>query len=71
MQSVGKTHHGGGSLTPPKNHLRGAWQTWIQIPGLPLISCVTLGKSLSLSEPYHLHLLNGDINFLLQNYWYI
>lgn len=33
------------------------WDTLSRIPALLLISCVTLGKSLNLSE---LHPLNGD-----------
>lgn len=34
----------------------------ILIPALPLISCVTLGKSFNLSEPLFSHLYNPDNN---------
>lgn len=41
-------------------------------PGFKSQAChllaVTLGESLNLSEPYNPHLLNGDIDGLLQNY---
>ena len=63
MHVVGEPHHAGGSLIRLEHE-----QNCLQIPGLPLTSCVTLGKSVKLSELYHLHLLNRDSGSLLQSY---
>ena len=42
----------------------GLWRqtAWVQIPALPLASCVTSGKSLNLSVLWFLHLYSGDDN---------
>lgn len=59
-----------GEAVGPNRRIIRLWreQTWGHIPGLPLISCATLSKSLNLSEPYHPHLLNGDLDSLLQGH---